>query len=198
MGKLYTMATLFLRRVREQTDMLLLQHIYATSRDYEMAAYGFTEPFLTRFLTEQFLIQHRQYMTAPNAAFSIVEDVSGSPLGRFYKRQMSCPEIRVMDIAILPAHRGHGIGTALFEQTMAEAADQGKRVSIHVERLNPAHGFYEQLGFGYVRVDGIYDLMVWPAAKVQAAKRDREADIEALKALAAEAAGKRGLGPAPL
>ncbi len=158
-----TIKDLHLRPIRIPGDMLLLQHIYATSRDYEIGAYGFPEPFLTRFLTDQFLIQHRQYMNAPNARFYIVENLGGEPLGRFYIRKMNYPEIKIMDIAMLPAQRNRGIGRALFEQTMAMAEEEGKRVSIHVEKQNPAHAFYEKLGFGFLHVDEIYDLMVWPA-----------------------------------
>jgi len=180
-----------LRPIKEDEDYLLLQHIYATSRDYEMAGYGFCEPFLTYFLTDQFLIQHRQYMNAPNARFYIIETLAKEPLGRFYIREMPYPEIRVMDIAILPAHRGLGIGRALFEQTMARAKKAGKRVSIHVEKQNPAHGFYEKLGFGFVHVDGIYDLMVWPAHGAEISKKAQELEIERIRAKAASPANSR-------
>ncbi len=177
-----------LRAVQEPKDMLLLQHIYATSRDYEMGYYGFPEPQLTNFLTDQFLIQHRQYMNAPNARFHIIETLSGEPLGRFYIRDMNCPEIRVMDIALLPAHRGRGIGRVLFQQIMGKAQKAGKRVSIHVEKHNPAHAFYEKLGFGFVHVDGIYDLMVWPATDVEISKKAQEIETEILRAKAASLA----------
>ncbi len=177
-----------LRPIQEPGDMLLLQHIYATSRDYEMGYYGFPEPDLTYFLTDQFILQHRQYMNALNAKFYIIETLSGEPLGRFYTREMSYPEIRVIDIAILPAHRGRGIGMALFEQTMNQAKNEGKRVSIHVEKQNPAHGFYEKLGFGFVHVDGIYDLMVWPATQAEIAKKAQEIDKQIAHAKAASLA----------
>ncbi len=188
MGNCFDIRELKLRPIQEPDDMLLLQHIYATSRDYEMGYYGFPEPDLTYFLTDQFLLQHRQYMNALNAKFYIIETLSGDPLGRFYIREMSYPEIRVIDIAILPAHRGKGIGRALFEQTMDKAKKTGKRVSIHVEKQNPAHGFYEKLGFGFVHVDGIYDLMVWPSSQADIAKKAQELDRQIAHARAASLA----------
>ncbi|MBU0969731.1 MAG: GNAT family N-acetyltransferase [Proteobacteria bacterium] len=169
-----TLKDIRLRPIREPEDMLLLQHIFATSRDYETQAYGFPEPDLTRFLTHQFLLQHHQYMATPDAQFYIIESLNGDPLGRFYLRQMPYPEIRVMDIAVLPAHRGKGIGKQLFKQIMDQAEKKGQRVSIHVDQNNPSHGFYENLGFGFVQVDGIYDLMVWPARQTPLAKEAQQ------------------------
>lgn len=188
MGNFFDIQKLKLRPIQEPDDLLLLQYVYATSRDYEMVYYGFTEPYLTQFLTDQFLLQHRQYMNAPNAKFYIIESLSGEPLGRFYVRKMIYPEIRVMDIALLPAHRGRGIGKALFQQTMDHAKKTEKRVSIHVEKQNPAHGFYENLGFGFVHVDGIYDLMVWPSTEAEIAKKAQEIEKQIAHAKAASLA----------
>jgi predicted GNAT family acetyltransferase len=37
-----------------------------------------------------------------------------------------------------------------------EATDAGKRLSIHVERFNPAMRLYERLGFRAVAEEGVY------------------------------------------
>lgn len=161
----YTMTNIRLRPVRQPQDMLLLQHIYATSRDYEMDRIKFPEPFLTRFLTDQFLLQHRQYIGMQDVRLSIVETIKGEPLGRFYIRHMPFPEIRVMDIALLPVHRGRGLGRLLFGQTMEEARRRCCRVSLHVEKHNPARTFYEKLEFCCIGGDDVYDFMVWPVVE---------------------------------
>jgi ribosomal protein S18 acetylase RimI-like enzyme len=70
-------------------------------------------------------------------------------------------EIRVVDVALLPAARGRGIGTALLRDLLAEGARTGKKVSIHVERFNRALGLYRRLGFGEVEENGPYLLMEW-------------------------------------
>lgn len=170
-----TIENLKLRPLRERDDMPLLERIYASSRDYETPYFcKFTESELKEFLVSQCHTQHRQYMTAPDAHFYIIETLDGNPLGRFYIREMPYPEIRVMDIAILPDYRRNGVGKALFLQTMDRAGKEGKRVSIHVEQNNPAHLFYEKLGFGFVQMDGIYDLMVWPASDTEISKKAQE------------------------
>jgi ribosomal protein S18 acetylase RimI-like enzyme len=70
-------------------------------------------------------------------------------------------EIRLVDIALLPEHRGRGIGGALLRGLLDEGAVSGRRVSMHVERSNPALRLYERLGFERVKDDGIYWLMEW-------------------------------------
>jgi ribosomal protein S18 acetylase RimI-like enzyme len=70
-------------------------------------------------------------------------------------------EIRIMDIALLPEHRGSGIGSKLLRELQDEARAAGKTLSIHVERFNPALRLYERLGFQQVEDKGVYLLMSW-------------------------------------
>jgi ribosomal protein S18 acetylase RimI-like enzyme len=82
------------------------------------------------------------------------------PAGRFYVHRRE-REIRLMDIALLPEHRGRGIGSALLHDLFAEAAAAGKRVTVHVEEYNPARRLYERLGFKKIGEHGVYHLMEW-------------------------------------
>jgi ribosomal protein S18 acetylase RimI-like enzyme len=66
-----------------------------------------------------------------------------------------------MDIALLPEYCGKGIGGYLIEGVLREAADAGKRVSIHVEKHNPAQRLYARLGFQPVKDVGVYLLLEW-------------------------------------
>jgi len=65
-----------------------------------------------------------------------------------------------MDIALLPEFRGRGIGTALLSALIEEAEREGKRVSIHVERYNPARRLYARLGFREAEDRGVYLYLV--------------------------------------
>lgn len=50
--------------------------------------------------------------------------------------------------AVLPGHRGRGIGKALLGALQREARHRGiDRLSLSVERDNPAIALYERLGF---------------------------------------------------
>jgi len=68
-------------------------------------------------------------------------------------------KIRIIDIALLPEHRGNGVGTSLLRDLLAEGESGGKRVTIHVERFNPALRLYERLGFSVAEDKGVYLLL---------------------------------------
>ena len=70
-------------------------------------------------------------------------------------------EIRLIDIALLLEHRNAGIGARLLQDLLAEAAQAGKPVRIHVEKFNPALRLYERLGFTPIEDQGVYLLMQW-------------------------------------
>lgn len=61
-----------------------------------------------------------------------------------------------LGIAVTPGHRGLGVGTALMQSILAAAP----RVSLSVDRRNPAMGLYERLGFEVVRTDGEHSVVM--------------------------------------
>ena len=84
--------------------------------------------------------------------------MDGEPAGRLYVHR-GPSEIRIVDIALLPEHRGGGIGTSLLEELSAEADAAGKSLTIHVERMNPALRLYDRLGFSVAEDKGVYLLL---------------------------------------
>jgi len=66
-----------------------------------------------------------------------------------------------MDITILPALRGAGIGSALLNHILAQAASRQLPVTIHVEQFNPALNLYKRLGFRLVEERGLHLFMKW-------------------------------------
>jgi ribosomal protein S18 acetylase RimI-like enzyme len=106
----------------------------------------------------QFTAQDRYYHDQmPDASYHVVL-VDGEAAGRLYVDRRE-DEIHVIDIALLPEHRGHGLGTSLMREVLAEADAAGKRVTIHVERFNPALRLYERLGFAQIEDQGVYLLL---------------------------------------
>jgi ribosomal protein S18 acetylase RimI-like enzyme len=107
------------------------------------------------FLRSQFEAQdawwHEHYA---GASFDVVL-VDGEPAGRLYVHRGD-REIRIVDVALLPEHRGNGVGTSLLRDLLAEADAAGKSVTIHVERMNPALRLYERLGFSVAEDKGVY------------------------------------------
>lgn len=54
-------------------------------------------------------------------------------------------------------------GEAVLRDLMEAAAENGRGVSIHVEKTNPAMRLYKRLGFRTDEDKGVHDLMEWTA-----------------------------------
>ena len=141
-------------------DHEFLYRVYASTRQEELAAVPWTAEQKEAFLRSQFDLQHQHYQKYyGDAEFDIILR-DGKPAGRLYVHR-SPEEIRIVDIALLPEHRGAGIGSSLLQDVLTEAAGTGKRVSIHVEQFNPAMRLYERLGFTKQEEVGVYFRMEW-------------------------------------
>jgi ribosomal protein S18 acetylase RimI-like enzyme len=160
----------FSRRVAKLSDIALrpieagdeafLRQVYAATRESEIARTGWDAQTVERFLRMQFDAQHAHYLQHyPQASFDLVLE-AGVPAGRLYVWRGES-ELRVVDIALLPAFRRRGIGAALLQAVQREAQQGGKRVTIHVETSNPALTLYQRLGFKELSVTGFHRLMAW-------------------------------------
>jgi GNAT superfamily N-acetyltransferase len=154
--------SLRLRPITPEDDSFLAA-LYASTRAEELAITGWGEDEKAVFCRRQFDAQSAHYReNYPGALFQVIER-AGAPIGRLYVARWE-REIRIMDIALLPEHRGAGIGTRLLRELQDEARSVGKTLTIHVERFNPALHLYERLGFKMVEDKGVYLLMQWSAA----------------------------------
>jgi ribosomal protein S18 acetylase RimI-like enzyme len=144
----------------EDADLPFLYDVYASSRTEELALVPWSEQQKADFLDMQFRAQHLHYQTYYPRADWLVVLRGVEKLGRVYLDRHA-REICVIDIAILPAHRGQGLGTALLRDILDEARAAAKPVSIHVEKFNPAMRLYQRLGFAKVEDKGVYDRLRW-------------------------------------
>lgn len=143
--------------VKEEHRSFLFE-VYAGTREEELRQTGWDETQQHAFLSMQFELQHRQYQQSyPNKDFRIIL-IDGQRAGRLYLDR-SAKEIRIVDIALLPAFRGRGVGTRLLNELLAEGDATGRVVSIHVEKLNPALNLYRRLGFEAVADREVYWFM---------------------------------------
>lgn len=144
-------------------DLPFLAAIYGSTRVEEMAQAPWTDEQRAQFLQMQFDFQHRYYQQHyPDADFLVIEQ-GGAAIGRLYLEEWD-GEFRIVDITLMPEHRGQGAGSAVLEDVMCQAANRGKTVGIHVEKNNPAMRLYERLGFVCVEDLGVYDLLEWRAS----------------------------------
>ncbi len=143
-------------------DHPFLEELYASTRREEVAQTPWNEAEKANFLQWQFEAQHKHYMEHyAQAQFDVI--LKGKrPIGRLYVDRWQ-DEIRIVDIALLPKYRGHGIGSKFLKSLMAEAQQAQVPLSIHVEQNNLALRLYERLGFEHVDTNGVYHLMRWKA-----------------------------------
>jgi ribosomal protein S18 acetylase RimI-like enzyme len=141
-------------------DQAFLSRVYASTRMDELAPLGWELAQVEAFLHLQCTAQHTYYQQqCPEAAFDRIL-LHDQPIGRLYVARGE-DELRMVDMALLPEHRHQGIGSALLEGILAEAAAACKPVRIHVEKCNPALRLYQRLGFHQLHDTGVYFLMEW-------------------------------------
>lgn len=87
------------------------------------------------------------------------DEITGAPIGAAWLRLLAGDnrgygyiddETPELSIAVLPAHRGAGIGTALLRRLLDLARERYDVVSLSVSRDNPAIRLYTRLGFTIV------------------------------------------------
>jgi len=145
-------------------DLPFLARLYASTRMEELAVTDWSDAQKSAFLQMQHDAQHHHYQTHYTGSDFFVIERAGAPIGRLYFARWKS-EHRIVDIALLPQHRGGGAGTALLLDLLDEAAAAGKAVTIHVEKFNPAMSLYRRLGFVAAGEEGAYDLMRWDGPK---------------------------------
>ena len=144
-------------------DTEFLAAVYADTRMDELAMTDWSPEQKDQFCRMQFEAQDSHYRQHYLTAEYFIIETTQSPVGRLYLDRWA-REIRIMDIAILPEHRGTGIGTQLLRELQDDAARCGKSLSIHVERMNPALALYQRIGFQMIEDKGVYLLMEWKPA----------------------------------
>jgi ribosomal-protein-alanine N-acetyltransferase len=87
----------------------------------------------------------------------LARDAGGRPVG-FCSFWRVLDELHINNLAVLPEHRGTGIGSALLTRALAEGAALGaKRATLEVRRSNQAaRRLYERFGFSVAGVRHSY------------------------------------------
>ncbi|HUX86478.1 MAG TPA: GNAT family N-acetyltransferase [Chloroflexota bacterium] len=141
-------------------DTPFLFRVYASTRADELAAVGWDTSQQDAFLRMQFKLQTEGYRQQfPDARYEIVLH-DGYLAGRIIVARNN-NEIRLIDLALLPEHRGLGIGSALIASLQAEAVQFDKPLRLHVEVFNRARRLYERLGFIPIEMGAVYLELEW-------------------------------------
>lgn len=142
------------------SDEPFLFQLYASTRQEEMAAWGWEPAQQETFLWMQFQNRTQAYrMRFPDAEHHLILD-GEQPIGAMILAREP-GVLRLVDIALLPAGRGAGIGSAMIRALQAEAARTASALHLHVNKGNPARRLYDRLGFTVTRETDLAYAMVW-------------------------------------
>lgn len=136
--------TLSLRPVSPEDDAFLFA-LYASTRP-DIAALPLGDVQRSAVMRMQWLAQRHAYQMRYSHGTHQLVLVEGRPAGRLWVADEP-GELRMVDISLLPEHRGAGIGTELLRTVQQEAAAAGKPLRLSVARDNPAQRLYARLGF---------------------------------------------------
>lgn len=149
-------------RPATHNDLEFLRALYGSTREDELAATSWTYPQKDMFLDMQFGLQHRSYLAAfPKAHFLIIEH-DGHRIGRLYLDTVG-PRWHIIDLALMPACRGQGKGSAILRDLQWQASETSKPIGLQVDRRNErARSLYLRLSFREVGESSTHDLLIWP------------------------------------
>ncbi|MBS1792006.1 MAG: GNAT family N-acetyltransferase [Acidobacteria bacterium] len=144
--------------VPEDEDFLVA--VYGSTRQQELAMVPWTEEQKEAFVRFQLKAQLAHYQNEyPNAEYSIIL-FDDQPVGRLYIDRRE-DDLRIMDITLLPEHRGKGISSPIIRHLMDEASVLEKRLSINLDKLSQSQPIFEHFGFNPAEDSGFHVLYAW-------------------------------------
>lgn len=139
--------------------------LYASTRAEEMATTGWPAAQCEAFLRQQFSARTEGYRSAfPGAAHSIIV-VNRKPVGALIVHRTR-EEIRLVDIALIAAQRGAGLGSRILRTLIEEAHAAQLPLRLQVLKNNPAQRLYLRLGFSPAGENGLYLKLEWRGSSV--------------------------------
>lgn len=150
----------FALRPVEPGDADFLRALFIADRRALFAAAGLPEPMLAMVLDQQYRAHEAgcagEYPDADRRMI-LVDGVAVGRLVTARDPRAEAPTLRIVDIALDPAARGSGIGTAVLTQTIRSARAAGwTALSLMVAHTNPpAARLYRRLGFRPLGEDGV-------------------------------------------
>lgn len=148
-------------RPAQARDEAFLRRVHDAGRAWEFDPLRHDRELHAKVLAQQFEAQHADYFNRFTLAQYAVVEWCGQPVGRLYA-DFRDAEIRLLDLMILPAFRGRGIGALIVRGLCAQASVERKPVTLQVHPLNPARRLYQRLGFATREArTGPFLEMVW-------------------------------------
>jgi ribosomal protein S18 acetylase RimI-like enzyme len=142
-------------------DQGLIDALFYEDRASQFAGTGLAEAQIQMLVGMQARGRSTTYAAQyPAAEDWILLDEEEQPVGRLLLDRHS-DRWRIVDIAVLMARHGQGLGARVLRECQRQAVAAGARLELQVRPENPARRLYERLGFEVVSEDAVAAEMVW-------------------------------------
>lgn len=126
----------------QESNLQVWPQTYREILSEEQISYMLEMMYSTASLTHQ--------MEEEGCVFILMYD-GNTPIGFASYSELEPHEFKLHKIYILPTVQGKGAGKSLLEKVIAEVKKQnGKSISLNVNRFNKAKSFYERMNFKIV------------------------------------------------
>ncbi|MBZ5491810.1 MAG: GNAT family N-acetyltransferase [Acidobacteriia bacterium] len=139
-------------------DRDFLFRLYVSTRIEEIRGFGWNTVQQEAFFRMQFNAQQQWYQSTYSTAENQIIEKDHEPIGRMIV-QRERDTWRLLDISLLPEHRGQGIGGELIRNLIKDCGAAGAVLQLQVVNTNPAQRLYTRLGFIKTGQDQIYTQM---------------------------------------
>lgn len=149
-------------RLQRDDDEAFAAALYSTTRD-DLRQMPAAPAMIEQLIAMQRRMQSHGYRQAfPHAAYLVLQH-GDTAIGRLVIERRGA-QLRLVDIAIVPAARGQGAGGAVLRGLQALADAEQLQIHLGVNRNNPgARKLYLQLGFRVHAQDEVQEQLVWGA-----------------------------------
>jgi ribosomal protein S18 acetylase RimI-like enzyme len=151
-------------RAARPEDGPLLHRIYASTRVDELADAPWPDTAKDAFIKQQYLAREVGYARSHPQAERLIVEENDTPVGSLWVDRGE-DRLLLLDIALLPEHRGRGVGRTLLEGLQREAASRGVPLALQVAKTNRASDLYRRMGFHEIGDDDVYIRLEWHAPR---------------------------------
>lgn len=141
-------------------DQKFLAEVYKSSRGDDLRKLDWDEERISEFLDMQYEAQQNfnagDYRDATDEVLLIGDKLIGHLMV-----EARSHEIRLIDVALLPEYRGHGLGTRIIQRIQEKAKSEKRPVRLQVIRFSRAVNLFERLGFVRTSETGTHFQMEW-------------------------------------
>ena len=145
-------------------DTAALLDLFFRVRGHDLGAAAWPEAIRDTTLRIQFEAQRQGHFERwPSAATLFL--LRGAERAGWITIDRSARAIHVVDVAVVPELRGHGLGTSVLRALQAEASRDGRSITLNVLRSNlAAMRLYSRLGFEAAGADDMNLQLEWRPA----------------------------------